>query len=88
MTRAMSPYMSSFCHGTKGKTRSTLSIMPPPQNDNRCFACVRWDLRKRMDLKLQWDSVKDSSAYDFTRNANILTVTRDVLFWRIGPVRH
>jgi hypothetical protein len=62
------------------KPRSTLSIMPPTQNDNRRFACVRWDFRKHMDLKLQWDSVKDSSAYDFTRNAKMLTVTWDVLF--------
>jgi hypothetical protein len=54
--------------------------MPATQNDNRRFACVRRDFRKHMDLKLQWDSVKDSSAYDFTRNAKMLTVTWDVLF--------
>jgi len=50
------------------------------QNDNTRFAGVRWDFRKNMDLKVQWDSVKDSSAYDFTKNAKMVTVTWDVLF--------
>jgi len=45
------------------------------QNDNTRFAGVRWDFRKNMDLKVQWDSVKDSSAYDFTKNAKMVTVT-------------
>ncbi len=50
------------------------------QNDNTRFAGVRWDFRKNMDLKVQWDSVQDSSAYDFTKNAKMFTVTMDVLF--------
>jgi hypothetical protein len=50
------------------------------QNDNTRFAGVRWDFRKNMDLKVQWDSVKDSSAYDFTKNAKMLSVAVDVLF--------
>jgi hypothetical protein len=50
------------------------------QNDTTRFAAVRWDLRKNMDLKLQFDSVKDSSAYDFTHNAKMLSVTLDLLF--------
>jgi hypothetical protein len=50
------------------------------QNDNTRFAGVRWDFRKNMDLKLQWDSVKDSSAYDFTHNAKMVSVTLDALF--------
>ena len=50
------------------------------QNDNTRFAGVRWDFRKNMDLKVQWDSVKDSSAYDFTKNAKTLSVAFDVLF--------
>jgi hypothetical protein len=29
---------------------------------------------------VQWDSVKDSSAYDFTKNAKTLSVAFDVLF--------
>jgi hypothetical protein len=51
-----------------------------PQIDNTRFVGVRWDLRKNMDLKLQWDSVRDSSAYDFTHDAKMLTVTADLLF--------
>lgn len=51
-----------------------------PQIDNTRFAAVRWDFRKNMDLKVQWDSVKDSSAYDFTHNAKMVSVTFDVLF--------
>lgn len=50
------------------------------QNDTTRFAGVRWDFRKNMDLKVQWDSVKDSSAYDFTKDAKMLTVTMDLLF--------
>jgi hypothetical protein len=50
------------------------------QIDNTRFAGVRWDFRKNMDLKLQWDSVKDSSAYDFTHNAKMVTVAFDTLF--------
>jgi hypothetical protein len=50
------------------------------QNDTTRFAAVRWDFRKNMDLKVQFDSVKDSSAYDFTHDAKMATVTLDVLF--------
>lgn len=50
------------------------------QNDNTRFAGVRWDFRKNMDLKVQWDSVKDSSAYDFTHNAKMVSFTFDMLF--------
>jgi len=55
---------------------------------HRRFACVRPDFRKHKDLKLQWDSVKDSSAYDFTSNAKMLTVTCVVLTYRsCAPLR-
>jgi hypothetical protein len=50
------------------------------QNDNTRFAAVRWDFRKNMDLKVQWDSVKDSSNYDFTHDAKMFSVTLDMLF--------
>jgi len=50
------------------------------QNDNTRFVGLRWDFRKGMDLKAQWDSVKDSSNYDFTRNAKMVTLTFDALF--------
>ena len=50
------------------------------QNDTTRFATLRWDFRKNMDLKLQFDSVKDSSAYDFTHDAKMVSVTLDVLF--------
>ncbi|KFI06385.1 porin [Massilia sp. BSC265] len=50
------------------------------QNDNTRFVGVRWDFRRNMALKAQWDSVKDSSAYDFTKDAKMFTVTMDVLF--------
>jgi hypothetical protein len=50
------------------------------QNDTTRFAGVRWDFRKNMDLKLQWDSVKDTSNYDFTHDAKMFSVTLDALF--------
>jgi hypothetical protein len=50
------------------------------QNDTTRFAAVRWDFRKNMDMKFQFDSVKDSSAYDFTHDAKMVSVTLDVLF--------
>ena len=50
------------------------------QNDTTRFAAVRWDFRKNMDLKVQWDSVKDSSNYDFTHDAKMVSVTLDLLF--------
>lgn len=50
------------------------------QIDNTTFAGVRWDFRKNMDLKLQWDSVKESSTYDFTHNSKMVTITFDMLF--------
>ena len=50
------------------------------QNDTTRFAAVRWDFRKNMDLKVQWDSVKDSSNYDFTHDAKLFSVTLDLVF--------
>lgn len=51
-----------------------------PQIDNTRFAAVRWDFRKNMDLKIQFDSVIDSSAYSFTHNAKMVSITLDMLF--------
>ncbi|PWF41188.1 hypothetical protein C7C56_025005 [Massilia glaciei] len=50
------------------------------QIDSTRFAAVRWDFRKNMDLKLQFDSVIDHSAYSFTHNAKMLSVSLDVIF--------
>jgi hypothetical protein len=50
------------------------------QNDTTRFVGVRWDFRKNMDLKFQWDSVKDTSNYDFTHDAKMVTFTLDALF--------
>jgi hypothetical protein len=33
-----------------------------------------------MALKLQWDSVKEASTYDFTHNSKMVTITFDMLF--------
>lgn len=51
-----------------------------PQIDNTRFAALRWDFRKNMDLKIQFDSVIDRSAYSFTNNAKMVSVTLDVLY--------
>ena len=51
-----------------------------PQIDNTRFIAVRWDFRKNMDLKLQWDSVIDHSAIPFTGNAKVLGVALDAVF--------
>lgn len=50
------------------------------QIDNTRFAALRWDFRKNMDVKIQFDSVIDHSAYDFTRNGKLLSVALDVVF--------
>ncbi len=50
------------------------------QIDSTRFATLRWDFRKNMDLKLQFDSVIDHSAYSFTHNAKMLSVSLDVIF--------
>jgi hypothetical protein len=55
-------------------------IYTQTQNDSTRFAALRWDFRKNMDLKAQWDSVIDTSNYDFTHNAKMLSLTLDVLF--------
>ena len=51
-----------------------------PQIDTTRFAAIRWDFRKNMDLKLQFDSVIDRSAYDFTHDAKIVSVSLDLIF--------
>lgn len=51
-----------------------------PQIDNTRFAGVRWDFRKNMDVKLQFDSVIDRSAYSFTNNAKMVSLTFDALY--------
>jgi hypothetical protein len=50
------------------------------QIDSTRFATLRWDFRKNMDLKLQFDSVIDHSAYSFTQNAKMFSVSLDVIF--------
>lgn len=72
---AFTPYVGYSTYKEKETETYTAT-----QNDNTRFAGVRWDFRKNMDLKVQWDSVKDSSAYDFTHNAKMLSFTFDMLF--------
>jgi hypothetical protein len=50
------------------------------QIDNTRFVALRWDFRKNMDLKVQWDSVIDRSAIPFTGNAKVLSVALDAVF--------
>lgn len=50
------------------------------QIDNTRFAALRWDFRKNMDVKVQWDSVIDRSAIPFTGNAKVVSVALDALF--------
>jgi hypothetical protein len=51
-----------------------------PQIDNTRFVALRWDFRKNMDLKIQFDSVVDHSAYNFTNNAKMISAALDVVF--------
>lgn len=51
-----------------------------PQIDNTRFVALRWDFRKNMDLKVQFDSVVDHSAVPFTNNAKVLSVAFDTVF--------
>ncbi|MFP5391047.1 MAG: hypothetical protein ACLGI6_05820 [Gammaproteobacteria bacterium] len=50
------------------------------QIDTTRFAAVRWDFRKNMDLKIQFDKVIDRSAYDFTHDAKMISASVDVIF--------
>lgn len=50
------------------------------QNNTTRFAGVRWDFRKNMDLKIQFDSVKDTSNYDFTHDAKMISIAFDTVF--------
>lgn len=51
-----------------------------PQIDTTRFAALRWDFRKNMDLKVQWDSVIDRSLVPFTGSAKVLSVALDAVF--------
>lgn len=53
---------------------------PLPQRDNTRFVALRWDFRKNMDLKVQFDSVVDHSIMDFTHNAKLISAALDVVF--------
>lgn len=54
---------------------------PEPQRDNTRFVALRWDFRKNMDLKIQFDSVVDHSVNNwFTHNAKAVSVALDVVF--------
>jgi hypothetical protein len=50
------------------------------QIDRTRFAALRWDFRKNMDLKIQFDKVIDRSAYDFTHDAKLISASLDVIF--------
>ncbi len=50
------------------------------QIDTTRFAALRWDFRKNMDLKIQFDKVIDRSAYDFTHDAKMISASLDVIF--------
>lgn len=50
------------------------------QIDNTRFAAIRWDFRKNMDLKVQFDSVRDSSHIPFSGNAKLISVALDAVF--------
>ncbi|MGV7208155.1 porin [Oxalobacteraceae bacterium A2-2] len=50
------------------------------QIDNTRFVALRWDFRKNMDLKLQFDKVVDRSAIPFSGNAKLVSVAMDAVF--------
>ena len=50
------------------------------QIDRTRFVALRWDFRKNMDLKIQFDKVIDRSAYDFTHDAKMISASLDVIF--------
>ncbi len=50
------------------------------QIDTTRFAALRWDFRKNMDLKVQYDKVIDRSAYDFTHDAKMISASLDLIF--------
>ena len=50
------------------------------QIDNTRFAALRWDFRKNMDLKLQWDSVIDRSAVPFSGSGKAVSLALDAVF--------
>jgi len=50
------------------------------QIDRTRFAALRWDFRKNMDLKIQYDKVIDRSTYSFTHDSKMVSVALDVIF--------
>jgi hypothetical protein len=50
------------------------------QINNTRFLALRWDFRKDMDLKLQFDSNIDHSAFPFSGSAKQLTLALDAVF--------
>ncbi|MBV7538623.1 porin [Duganella sp. sic0402] len=50
------------------------------QIDNTRFVAVRWDFRKNMDLKIQFDKVIDRSAIPFSGNSKLVSVALDAVF--------
>ncbi|CAN7669076.1 hypothetical protein LJR289_005212 [Pseudoduganella sp. LjRoot289] len=50
------------------------------QIDNTRFVAIRWDFRKNMDLKIQFDKVIDRSAIPFSGNAKLVSVALDAVF--------
>lgn len=50
------------------------------QIDNTRFAALRWDFRKNMDLKIQFDAVNDTSHVPFSGSSKLISVALDAVF--------
>lgn len=50
------------------------------QLDSTRFAALRWDFRKNMDLKIQFDSVIDRSHVAFSGSSKLVSVALDAVF--------
>lgn len=66
--------------GYSDYTEKLTATYTTPQIDTTRFVALRWDFRKNMDLKLQWDSVIDRSLVPFTGSAKVLSVALDAIF--------
>lgn len=68
--------LAGYSHYTEKQTEKYTDL----QIDNTRFVAVRWDFRKNMDLKIQFDKVVDRSHIPFSGNSKLVSVALDAVF--------
>ncbi|MYN07164.1 porin [Pseudoduganella aquatica] len=68
--------LAGYSHYTEKQT----DLYTDLQIDNTRFVALRWDFRKNMDLKIQFDKVIDRSHIAFSGNSKLVSVALDAVF--------